>query len=55
MPWDVHRGHFKGVCVGNVASAAGAGMEFLAVDFDGNIYVNDLSRQRLAKYTQFRP
>ena len=39
----------------NVASAAGAGMEFLAVDFDGNIYVNDLSRQRLAKYTQFRP
>ena len=39
----------------NVASAAGAGMEFLAVDFEGNIYVNDLSRQRLAKYTQFRP
>ena len=30
-------------------------MEFLAVDFEGNIYVNDLSRQRLTKYTQFRP
>ena len=39
----------------NVAAAAGAGMEFLAVDFEGNIYVNDLSRVRLAKYTQFRP
>ena len=39
----------------NVTAAAGAGMEFLAVDFEGNIYVNDLSRQRLTKYTQFRP
>jgi len=39
----------------NVAAAAGAGMEFLAVDFEGNIYINDLSRQRLAKDTQFRP
>ncbi len=34
---------------------AGAGMEFLAVDFEGNIYVNDLSRVRLAKYAKFRP
>jgi hypothetical protein len=36
-------------------SGMGAGMEFLGVDFDGNIYVNDLSRERLAKFSLFRP
>ena len=39
----------------NREAVSGAGMEFLAVDFQGNIYVNDLSRVRLAKYTKFRP
>ena len=39
----------------NYASqSAGAGMEFLGVDFDGNIYVNDLSRVRIARYSRFR-
>ena len=39
----------------NRGSGGGAGMEFLGVDFDGNIYVNDLSRERLAKFSLFRP
>ena len=36
-------------------AGGGAGNEFLGVDFDGNIYVNDLPRQKITKYTQFRP
>jgi hypothetical protein len=38
----------------NHGAGGGAGMEFLGVDFDGNIYVNDISRVRIAKYSRFR-
>ena len=33
----------------------GAGVEFLGVDFDGNIYAGEVSRQRLVRYVSFRP
>jgi hypothetical protein len=39
----------------NFASVGGAGIEFLGVDFDGNLYANDLSRQSVMKYRRFRP
>ena len=39
----------------NFASAGGAGIEFVGVDFEGNIYANDLSRQSVTKYARFRP
>ena len=39
----------------NRASAQGAGIEFLAVDFDGNMYMNDLARTSVSKYEQFKP
>ena len=33
----------------------GAGIEFLGVDFDGNIYAGEVSRRRLVRYVPFRP
>ena len=33
----------------------GTGVEFLGVDFDGNIYAGEVGRQRLVKYVRFRP
>lgn len=33
----------------------GTGVEFLGVDFDGNIYAGEVGRQRLVKYERFRP
>ena len=33
----------------NRSEGGGAGMEFLGVDFEGNIYVNDLSRERFGE------
>ena len=33
----------------------GTGVEFLGVDFDGNIYAGEVGRQRLVKYGRFRP
>lgn len=33
----------------------GTGIEFLGVDFAGNIYAGFVGRQRLVKYTRFRP
>ena len=65
--WRANYGWEQGIRIGdaqtgwvtafipNRAEGGGAGMEFLGVDFDGNIYANDLSRERLAKYSRFRP
>ncbi len=39
----------------NRASAGGAGLEFLGVDFEGNIYANDLARENVSKYVRFKP
>ncbi len=33
----------------------GTGVEFLGVDFQGNIYAGEVGRERLVKYTRFRP
>ena len=33
----------------------GTGVEFLGVDFQGNIYAGEVGRQRLVKYVRFRP
>ena len=33
----------------------GTGVEFLGVDFQGNIYSGEVGRQRLVKYVRFRP
>jgi streptogramin lyase len=33
----------------------GTGVEFLGVDFEGNIYAGEVGRQRLVKYSRFRP
>ena len=33
----------------------GAGIEFLGVDFDGNIYAGEVSRRRLVRYVLHRP
>jgi hypothetical protein len=65
--WRSNHGWETGLRIGDARSgwvtafipdrggSSGAGMEFLGVDFDGNIYVNDLSRERLAKFSRFRP
>jgi sugar lactone lactonase YvrE len=63
--WRSNYGWEKGIRIGDAKagwvtafipnrSDEGA-IEFLGVDLDGNIYVNDLSRERLAKFTRFRP
>ncbi len=33
----------------------GTGVEFLGVDFQGNIYAGEVGRQRLVRYVRFRP
>jgi DNA-binding beta-propeller fold protein YncE len=33
----------------------GTGVEFLGVDLEGNIYAGEVGRQRLVKYSRFRP
>ena len=33
----------------------GTGVEFLGVDFEGNIYAGEVGRQRLVKYVRARP
>ena len=33
----------------------GTGVEFLGVDFQGNIYAGEVGRQRLVKYVRARP
>ncbi len=39
----------------NREPAAGAGIEFLAVDLDGNMYMNDLARINVSTYVRFKP
>ena len=65
--WRDNPGWEQGIRIGNAetgwvtafipnhSEGGGAGMEFLGVDFQGNIYVNDLPRQHVTKYNRFRP
>ena len=65
--WRANIGWEQGIRIGDTVTgwvthfipkygaAGGAGMEFLGVDFQGNIYGNDLRRQHVTKYTRFRP
>ncbi len=39
----------------NRTQAGGAGIEFLGVDFEGNMYMNDLAREHVSKYVRFKP
>lgn len=39
----------------NIEPAQGAGNEFLGVDFQGNIYLNDIARESINKFVLFRP
>ena len=39
----------------NRESVDGAGIEFLGVDFDGNLYANDLTRENVSRYVKFKP
>ena len=43
------------VFIPNRTSGSGAGIEFLGVDFDGNLYANDLARENVSKYVRFKP
>ena len=64
--WESNLGWEQGIRVGSVHDGwvtafvpnsglpTGAGMEFLGVDLEGNIYVNDLSRVRIARYSRVR-
>lgn len=65
--WRDNPGWEQGVRIGNAAtgwvtafipnreSVGGAGIEFLGVDFDGNLYANDLARENVSKYVRFKP
>jgi len=37
------------------AAPVGTGVEFIGIDFQGNIYAGEVGRQRLVKYIRFRP
>ena len=68
-PWRSNLGWEKGIRIGDLKTEqawvthfiphheedVGAGIEFLGVDFDGNIYAGEVSRQRLVRYVPFRP
>ena len=68
-PWRSNLGWEKGIRIGDLKTEQawvthfiphseidiGAGVEFLGVDFDGNIYAGEVSRQRLVRYVPFRP
>lgn len=68
-PWRSNFGWEKGIRIGSLRSEqawvthfiphheedVGAGIEFLGVDFDGNIYAGEVARQRLVRYVPFRP
>ena len=57
----------RGIRIGDIATGwvtafipdsvapEGTGVEFIGVDFDGNIYAGEVGRQRLVKYVRFRP
>jgi len=65
--WRDNPGWEQGVRIGNATtgwvtafipnreSVGGAGIEFLGVDFDGNLYANDLARENVSKYVRFKP
>ncbi len=64
---DWNPGWERGIRIGDVATGwvtafipdserpDGTGVEFLGVDFDGNIYAGEVGRERLVKYVRFRP
>lgn len=68
-PWRSNFGWEKGIRIGDLKTEqawvvhfipqsdvdVGAGIEFLGVDFDGNIYAGEVQRQRLVRYVPFRP
>ena len=67
--WRSNLGWEKGIPIGDLKTEqawvthfipqhdedVGAGIEFLGVDFDGNIYAGEVSRRRLVRYVPFRP
>ena len=67
--WRSNLGWEKGIRIGSLQTEqawvthfiphhevdVGAGVEFLGVDFDGNIYAGEVSRRRLVRYVQHRP
>ncbi|MCH7530869.1 MAG: hypothetical protein IIB36_03795 [Gemmatimonadetes bacterium] len=68
-PWRSNFGWEKGIRIGDLKTEqawvthfipqhdvdVGAGIEFLGVDFSGNIYAGEVTRMRLVKYVPFRP
>jgi len=68
-PWRSNFGWEKGIRIGSLRTEqawvthfiphheeeTGAGIEFLGVDFNGNIYAGEVARQRLVRYVPFRP
>jgi hypothetical protein len=68
-PWRSNLGWEKGIRIGDLKddqawvvhfipqadSNVGAGIEFLGVDFAGNIYAGEVTRERLVRYVPFRP
>jgi hypothetical protein len=67
--WRSNLGWEKGIRIGDLKTDqawvthfipqhdidVGAGIEFLGVDFDGNIYAGEVQRRRLVRYVPFRP
>ena len=67
--WRSNLGWEKGIRIGDLKTEqawvthfipqhdedVGAGIEFLGVDFAGNIYAGEVSRRRLVRYVPFRP
>jgi hypothetical protein len=68
-PWRSNSGWEKGIRIGDLRTEqawvthfipqpdenVGPGIEFLGVDFDGNIYACEINRMRLVRYVPFRP
>ena len=68
-PWRSNFGWEKGIRIGDLKTEqawvvhfipqadadVGAGIEFLGVDFAGNIYAGEVARERLVRYVPFRP
>ena len=68
-PWRSNFGWEKGIRIGDLKEEQawvvhfvpqhdadiGPGLEFLGVDFAGNIYAGEINRERLVRYAPFRP
>ena len=68
-PWRSNFGWEKGIRIGDLKNEqawvtyfipqhdinVGPGIEFLGVDFDGNIYAGEINRMRLVRYVPSRP